>query len=229
MRGVLIAILVLGCSKPPAEPSGSVASPSAGTTSDTGPIDAAPPVGAPDDHAASARAMRDSTNYVQPGELAYSRSRKIVIYPACHGGEGPGESCQLVGLDSAGKSVNLATVVQWSTQNSNDAKGRIEAIAAITAALDELDTIRLGSHPWNRSPLDIPGFATLTWDPKGEFVATRDGKTTRTKVQWGEQGGPAAIYAADVPLAVALLRVNPTSGGREGYVVFVTLAVITRP
>jgi hypothetical protein len=174
--------------------------------------------------------MRDSTNYVHPAELAYSRSLGMIIYPACGGGEGPGENCQLVGLDSAGKSVNLATVVQWSTQNTSDAKARTDAIAAITKALDELDTIRLGSHPWNSSPLDVPGFASITWDPKGEFVATRDGKTTRTKVQWGEKGGPAAVYAApDVPVAAALLRVNPTSGGREGYVVFVTFAVIVRP
>jgi len=208
-----------------------VASGCAGT-----PAPATPPAPAPaitgshvdEDHAAAAAAIFEAMNYVAPAELGYSQTRGVVVYPACSGGEGPGERCQLAGLDHAGKDVDLGTVVAWKHYGHDDTD-RDAAVAELTRGLTALDTIRMRRLDWSGTGIDVPDFGRVEWDGKA-FVASRDGKTVRVPAEWANGGGPVAVYAAPAaPVAVAQLRVNPASGGTEGYVVFISLVVVPRP
>jgi len=218
----------------PVDPSASVASPESPPPTPI-PIDAAAPTAPADDHAASAAAIYDATNYVMPAELAYSRKLGAVIYPACGGGEGPGEHCGLAAYDKAGKDLPLANDVRvlWQTHPGPKGKaGRRNTVDQLAAAFDKLDTIRLDRRAWaGAAPIDLSGFGRIDWKPKDKvLVATRDGRTTRTSVAWGEKGGVVnAFWSPEVPLAVVQLRFNPASGGKEGYVVFIQLVVVPRP
>jgi hypothetical protein len=276
MRRWLIPVVVVACSKgsstAPSAPdkpvlddpsSASVSSPPAGSgTRFPAPDnpDVHPPTSTapPTDHKASAAAIFDATNYVAPAELAYSKKLKSVIYPACGGGEGPGEHCSLAGFDNSGASVDVDAKYQVSWHRyPGDTKNRQPTIDKLVATLDALETVRLDRQRWTGTPpLSLPSFGTLSWDDKAhKLIATRDGGgTTKVGVDWGDRGGPVNVFsAADAPLAVVQLRVNPASGGREsapygfavrvpkepgaketspqneGYVVFIQLVVVPRP
>ncbi len=246
MRCWLIPLAIAGCKNDgprptlPTDPSSTVASPAGASPVPASPNPDAnppPPTAAPDDHRASATAIYDATNYVAPAQLAYSRKLRSVIYPACHGGEGPGESCSLAGFDSAGASFDVERDLQVTWRRyPGDNKDRQAVIDRLVATFDKLDTLRLDRSPWRGDPAELPGYGTLVFHAKDkQLVATRDGRTTKVAVPW-EREGPVNVFGApSVPLAVVQSRFNPASGGREsapvteGYVVFVQLVVVPRP
>jgi hypothetical protein len=235
----IAAVIALGgCGKngasspPPPSSNSSVSSDDPATRPN--PVDAAViNTASPDDHAASARAIFDATNYVAPAELAWSRKLGVVIYPGCGGGEGPGESCSLGALDKAGKTVELpeAVRVSWSTGGRATDEQRATAIAQMTKAFDTLDTFRLDRTPWKGAALDVPGFGRIEYDAKAKMlIATAEGRTSRVPLKAHGDGGPVNVYAAAAaPVAVVQSRFNPTSGGTEGYVVFIDLNVVPKP
>jgi hypothetical protein len=247
MRALLIPLAVAACGKdspPPATPasSGSVGSSNGSVSSDDpGPPPApiidqtAPPVATsrPDDHEASATAIYDATNYVAPAELAYSRKLDAVVYPACGGGEGPGEHCGLAAYGRDGKDKKIADDVQvtWFRMNHDKDDKRTQTIAKLKASLDKLDTFRMDRAAWRGDqPIQLAGFGTVEWKPKDKtLVVTREGKTVSRPTKSAEGGPVNVFWSKDAPLAIAQLRFNPASGGREGYVVFVELVVLPRP
>lgn len=236
MRGLLIPLVVGACSGAATPgPSTSVAGAPVARPPEPAPAPSAPstvsPSTSPHDHAASATAIYDATNYVAPAELAYSRTLDAVIYPACGGGEGPGERCGLAAYDRAGKDkpIPAATQVTWARYNHAKDDKRTTTIAKLTAAFDALDTHPLERVDWRGDPLELVGFGRLSWEAESRtIVLSHDDKTTRVATKL--EGGPVnAFWSADAPVAVAQLRHNPASGGREGYVVFIELLVIPRP
>ena len=154
MRALLIPLVVAACGKdtPASQPSTPTGSPpttgsgNVGMSSEdptpTEPIidQTAPPASAskPDDHQASAAAIYDATNYVAPAELGYSRKLDAVVYPACGGGEGPGEHCGLAAYDKDGKDKKIPDDVQvtWFRYNHDKDKKRDDTIAKLKASLD---------------------------------------------------------------------------------------------
>lgn len=190
------------------------------------------PAGGAQDRAADAAAWFDARNYVAPALVTYSRTNKLVVFPACRGGEGPGEHCSIAALDGKSKTVPLPVDVAWSSAGTSKPSDRAAKVADIARALTKLDTVRLARQPWTgAAPIDVAGFGVVTWSPgTKQMKVARGSATTDATVEWGDKGGPVAIYSApDAPVAVAQLRVNPTSGGTEGYVVVIQFVVLARP
>ncbi len=194
-----------------------------------------PPTTPPDDHRASATAIYDATNYVAPAELAYSKTLDAVIYPACAGGEGPGEHCGLAAYDRAGKDLAVPPALQvtWYRANDDQTTARTQVIAKLVATLDKLSTYRMDRIAWRGHPaIDLAGFGTVAWSPKDSaVVVSRDGKSSRAAVALADPAsGPVNVFwFKEAPVVVVQLRFNPASGGREGYVVFVQLVAVPRP
>lgn len=241
MRRLHFLLVVAACggrNPTPSQPSSS----SAASVSSEDPVapapiidQTAPPASTtpPDDHRASAEAIYDATNYVAPAELAYSKTLEAVVYPACGGGEGPGEHCGLAAYDKAGKDrpVPAELQVTWYRANHDKTEARTRTIVKLGETLDKLNSSRMDRTAWRGdAPIELAGFGTLEWKPKDKvMIATRDGRTTKVPVKLDE-GGPVNVYwSKDAPVAVAQLRFNPASGGREGYVVFIQLLPIPRP
>jgi hypothetical protein len=226
ISALVLGCALLGCSKDKA--------PSTPTTSTTvtPPSTVATTQAIVEDPAATAAEMYDQQghNYVAPKVLAYGRKLHLVIYPACRGGEGPGESCDIAALDHVGKGADLDAKISWVTV-AGRTQDREPAIAALEKLFVESDAVRLSKQAWRGEPFEVANFGTIAWDEKRKtIVATREAATTKVRIEWGDQGGPVALYTSpSAPVAVALLRVNPTSGGREGYVVSVQYAVVPRP
>ncbi len=242
MRVLLIPLVVAACGKGPVAQTATQPGSNGDISSDV-PLPVAPivdqtappaPTTPPDDHAGSAASIYDATNYVAPAELAYSRALDAVIYPACGGGEGPGEHCGLAAYDKAGKDKKVPDDIQVTWFRYNDAKDdkRTQTIAKLKGALDKLDTYRMDRVVWRGdAPLALAGFGSIEWKPKDKaLIASRDGKTSKVPTTWGDTGGPVNVFwSKDAPVAVAQLRFNPASGGKEGYVVFIQLVVIPLP
>lgn len=185
----------------------------------------------PEDLGAAAADFYDpkGDNYVAPKLLAYAKKPQLVIYPACRGGEGPGESCDIAAMTHAGKGADLGVQIHWSTVAGRK-QDRDPAVKSVEKLLRDTDAVRMWKQAWRGEPLELPGFGRLAWDDKARsIIATRDAATTNVAVT-GKNTGPVAVYwSPSAPVAVALLRFNAASGGREGYVVSVEFVVIAKP